>query len=762
VLAALLLLLLVVLRHRLLLRDGYAYPAADTLASRQAGAPLQQALAEGTYPLWNPLLLAGMPSLASLMSAPLVTPASWINLAAAGMGLGEGRPDLVLHLCLAGLGVGALLLHLGCGPGEALLGGVALAISLHPSGMLAAGHHTKLHAFAWLPWALWALARLLAAPTARRTGILALVLGLQFLSAHLQMSWYTWLALGLLAAHWAVAGRAGGDAGPAPFLPRVLSLGPALLLGLLLAAVLLVPVARYAPLSTRAVTLDPTRGGLDEVRAGDFSLPPAEILTLAAPRLVGFGGETYRGGLPFAAFPHYVGVVVLALAVAALASLLPRSGPAPVSRGPDPIRAVPWLALLLAVGLLLACGSNLGPLFTLQRTILPLYRSFRAPSQAMVLAELALAVLGGVGLHLVLRGEAAARRGLAAGAGLVGAVNLAALGVASGRGGADSPLPLAHASRDLLGALVLLGAALLVLRRHASGGWGRKTVIPFLVALAVLDLWRFGPWLGSPRPVADLAPRDGTEGVVRLIRGDAEPSRVLPLGPFFTDNRWAAHGIPSAGGYHAAKLGAYQRLLERLGVPERASPLAIGLLNVGWVISPEPISRDDLHPVGETLLQSGGRLRPAFLYRAAGGTSPAWLAPSYRLATTGPEDPERDPRRETILEEAPPLEPLPGRTGAVTVVRRELHRVDLATEADTPRLLVLSEAHYPHGWRATVDGRDVPILRAEGALRAVALEAGRHAVSFRFAPRDHLAGLALSLAAGGAVLLLVLRRETRA
>ena len=82
-----------------------------------------------------------------------------------------------------------------------------------------------------------------------------------------------------------------------------------------------------------------------------------------------------------------------------------------------------------------------------------------------------------------------------------------------------------------------------------------------------------------------------------------------------------------------------------------------------------------------------------------------------------------------------------------------------------PGLLVLSDLHYP-GWKAEVDGRDVPIERVDYALRGVPLDAGNHLVVFRYEPLSWRLGwivslLGLALLAGAVVAgLLARRRET--
>ncbi len=60
--------------------------------------------------------------------------------------------------------------------------------------------------------------------------------------------------------------------------------------------------------------------------------------------------------------------------------------------------------------------------------------------------------------------------------------------------------------------------------------------------------------------------------------------------------------------------------------------------------------------------------------------------------------------------------------------------------------LVLADSYYP-GWVACIDGRPAPVLRADVALRAVAVPAGEHVVEFRFTPVTWQSGLAISAVA---------------
>ncbi len=68
---------------------------------------------------------------------------------------------------------------------------------------------------------------------------------------------------------------------------------------------------------------------------------------------------------------------------------------------------------------------------------------------------------------------------------------------------------------------------------------------------------------------------------------------------------------------------------------------------------------------------------------------------------------------------------------------------------------VLSIAHpdYP-GWVAMLDGTPTPILRAYGALAAVAVPAGDHTIVFRYDPLSYKLGAIISLLAWISVVVL--------
>ena len=75
-----------------------------------------------------------------------------------------------------------------------------------------------------------------------------------------------------------------------------------------------------------------------------------------------------------------------------------------------------------------------------------------------------------------------------------------------------------------------------------------------------------------------------------------------------------------------------------------------------------------------------------------------------------------------------------------------------------PAYLVLTDS-YNEEWHVRVDGKPVPMLRANLIFRAVALEPGSHRVIFRYQPRSLYWGALITLVTAAAIGLFIWRRR---
>jgi hypothetical protein len=123
----------------------------------------------------------------------------------------------------------------------------------------------------------------------------------------------------------------------------------------------------------------------------------------------------------------------------------------------------------------------------------------------------------------------------------------------------------------------------------------------------------------------------------------------------------------------------------------------------------------------------------------------ARVAPDDEAALDMLRDPGFDPDRSVVLAGDEELVAGAG-GGEVEVIGYAPERIELRAHLDAPGYLVLADAYYP-GWTARVDGREVPIQRADVYFRALALGEGEHDVTFEFRPASVYAGLAAGLLA---------------
>jgi hypothetical protein len=104
-----------------------------------------------------------------------------------------------------------------------------------------------------------------------------------------------------------------------------------------------------------------------------------------------------------------------------------------------------------------------------------------------------------------------------------------------------------------------------------------------------------------------------------------------------------------------------------------------------------------------------------------------------------------DYRNAVLLEENPGIAPATADTPRepAEIASYAAERVVVRADAAEPRVLVLTDSFFP-GWRATVDGVEVPILRANYLFRAVVVPAGTHEVVFEYRPASFRAGAVIT------------------
>ncbi len=526
-------------------------------------------------------------------------------------------------------------------------------------------------------------------------------------------------------------------------------------------------------------------GGHGYKYATDWSFSPEEMITFVVPSYFGFGKVDYElpdgrsqqvmsywGQMPFTDAAHYMGIGVLILGI--FGAWMNRKN-----------RFVQALMVVGVFGLLLSFGRNFPLVFDFFYNVVPSFNKFRAPSQATVLLEFVFPLLAGFGIESLIamhksgdnpRSDKSILYGTYAFAafcaiGLM-AVNVARASYVEGiaqaaqeKGQTDltqlQDFIFSNMQSDWMFAAFFGVGTLLLAYFYVKGRISPTAFKLGLFAILIFDLWRV-----DYRPMGEAIPQEQAFAVFQstdvdaFLAQDTSQYRILDLttqGPNYPARQFHQHIL----GYHAAKMRSYQDLLDVAGngnIP--TSPLAWNLLNTKYIIAPQPIA-EGMQPVFQS------RQKQALVFRNEGALPRAWFVNRVQVAdpkTTlfNIRDNAFDPRDVAFVTKplagtidpvgyaaagAPrtadtaasadttaPAAPAGGSQGrgTVSIASYEAHRILMNVEAPGNNFLVVSEMHYPPGWKATIDGKPAEIIQTNYLLRGLVIPPGKHTVEMTY------------------------------
>jgi hypothetical protein len=637
--------------------------------------------------------------------------------------------SIILHFLLAGVG----MFYLGRFLDLQRLPSLFAAVVFMFSGYIIthAIHQTIVTGMSWLP--LVTLFTLTSIRTNRSRPMIfaAGSLAMSVLAGFPQTSLYIFFFLGCLFVFETVSILRGGTderwkkagAATAKFAFIVI-------IGLGLTAIQLFPTIELAPLSYRAAI------SYEKSLVG--SLTWEQLITLVVPKFFGASsaeGYTYWGPAAYWSYWEtciYVGVSSLVLILFGLGY----------------VRRKSFFLFLACMGLF-ALLVGLGDSFIFHKLLFnfaPGFSKFRNPARITMLFEFACALVAGLGVQGLLHEKDVTRGRWARISPLVlaGGVLLFFLlfhgNLLSGMFPFLARTQIQQfVSSEVSAALFLaLGASIAILAA-IRGMISREVAALALFVLCFVDLYIFG--FSQNNGTTD--PRD------YFGRGEMVTANLREEGKselFRVNSR--------QGGYMI--LDRNQGMIDNVFLLEGYTPLALthvwppaentdaqfDMLNIKYSIK-----------VDEQKQTMGLQPRTSYLPRA-------YFVEAARVLLTESEvgkfmsGPQFDYRRMVALQRSPSINVadhserlfVPAR-----ILAYENEKIVVQVSNDRPGILVLSEIFYP-GWVATVNGAEQEILKANGTLRAVALDAGDHTVVFEFAPASFRYGMWVS---SGSLLLLI-------
>lgn len=441
----------------------------------------------------------------------------------------------------------------------------------------------------------------------------------------------------------------------------------------------------------------------------------------------------YWGEQPFTAGNVYIGAIVCFLF---LLGLLIVEGP------------YKW-ALLAATlfSLALSWGHNCMWLTEFFFRCFPMYNKFRAVSSILIVAEIAMPLLGFLSVRQIMEGridkEKLFRKLYLAG-GVAGGICLflALFGgmlfsfTSTYDASWSNQLPdwlyaaIVEQRADLLRSdswrsFIFIAGAFSSIWLYAKSKIKSRWLIVVLGLLVVFDMWPVNKRyfnndnFAAPKQIYGVTMMPYEEQILQ----DKEPHfRVMNLTTdTFNENR-TSYYFESVGGYSAAKLRRYQDLIS-----EHLSKLhwpVIGMLNAKYLILPG----EDGNPVVSKNPYALGN---------------AWFVDHLEVADNPRNESDAlnviDLSHEAVVDKSfsahlGNLNPsIPG-DAKVSLTEYTPKTLDYDYSSSESGTIVFSEIYYPYGWKTTIDGNPVEHFRANYVLRALNVPAGDHHIQFVFDP----------------------------
>jgi hypothetical protein len=742
---------------KILVAPDSLIPLASTIALDR----VQEAT--GTYPLWQPWIFSGMPTVEAFSYlSGLYFPNAFFSLFHA-----DGIFLQLLHLVFAGFGLFLLLREYRLNALYAFFGGAVFMLNPYMTAMLVHGHGSQLMTAAYMPWMLWSALRLIQRQGLADAGILALIAGLQLQRAHVQIAYYSWMLMLPFILFLIISRRYSLNQN----IRLLLLLLVALACGIAMTAAIYFPALQYAAYSVRGAA---DGGGASWEYATLWSMHPLELLTFLVPGIFGFGGVTYWGFMPFTDFPHYAGIVVLFLAISG--AVISRKSP------------LTWfLSGGLLLFLLLSFGSFFSPVFNLFYYTAPLFSKFRVPSMALIMVYMILSFFAAIGLNELLQCKADKMKKTLQITAILIAVFVflftmfehgieaffRALFPTTSVESLDMAFMVNKVRWDnlkesflfvILAVAFSVGLLFLYMRNLLS----RKVLISVLILISLADIiwidmqiiYPSADSLRSP-VLADTKTVDGAfrhDDITRYLASRKGLFRIYPAGSLFMENKFALFGIESVGGYHPAKLKLYEEFLAK--TENLASLNILRMLNVVYIISSEPMVHPALELVKTGSFHVVNGAQNAYVYTLQGSAPRAWFA--GRVTALKSDEAlfaklidEHATLDEAYIDSSQWTGTRTFAAGKVSSIEKTPESMLLKVSAQDEAFLVVSEIFYPLRWKVTIDGKRALSIKVNGMLRGVIIPKGSREVSFIYDRNGFENGRILSFSAFSLALLMI-------
>ena len=661
----------------------------------------------------------------------------------------------------------------------AIVGSLAFGFSTYLIIIFGAGHNSKAHAIAYMPLVLAGIIFIFKKRYLLGLIVTSIATALEIKANHPQMTYYLLFAILILGVVELI------DAIQKNKTKQFITQSSIIIVAVLLAVGVnssrLLATKEYADVSTRgktALTMNPD-GTKKEVTTGlskeyitQFSYGKAETFNLFVPRYMGGGTVesldkksntyqyvssiagskqadgfikqvyTYWGDQLIVEAPAYVGAMMLFLFFLGVFIL----------KG----KYKYWLVASSVFAILMSWGKNFQFLTDFFINYIPLYNKFRAVSSFQVIAELCIPLMGFLAVREFFfsktdkeQKKIALKKALYSSMGLIVVGLLYALSFSTFEGIRDESyseyeglLDAVKADRlsmlytDSFRSLVLIGLGFVVLWLFLRQQLKYTTSVIAFAVLILFDLvqvnLRYVNGDDFKDAIAIDKPFKASTADLQILK-DKSHYRVANFSTDpFQDGR-TSYFHKSIGGYHAAKMGRYQDLIEfQLS---KQNMQVYNMLNVKYYIIPG----DN----GEVMAQQNPD---------ANGN--AWFVKNINYVQTADQEIRAldsiQTKNTAIVNEnnihrkinfSLEVDSL----AYIKLTEYSLNSLTYETSSKFDEFSVFSEIYYKNGWKSYIDGELQPYTNVNYVLRGMEIPKGEHIIKFKFEPSVIKTGSIISL-----------------
>jgi hypothetical protein len=785
----LVILLIFLLFYSPLYFGGKTFQSGDIITSQSSKTYIENH--EGGYTLWNPYIFTGMPAYAistgyKWFNAIYVVTNTVRNIFSAPFSTEYAM--WTFYLFALAYTMFFFMMSRTKNRLVSLFSALTVSFSTGIVVFLYIGHVTKLTAIFVFPVLLLLLLNFQKKIKLLDVMLLFFFIPVMFLGWHVQIIFYIFFAVMIYFIYYLARAIKLKD----NFLLKQLLKSAAIflfavLVGLGIQSDNFTQVWEYSPYSTRGTesVIDKSSGQTQKTEtdfyeyATNWSFSPGEVLTWIVPSFYGFGksvyngpltnnqdfeANTYFGQMMFVDVAMYMGVIVFFLAIFSM-----------VVNWKDPF--VRYLTILAAIATLISFGRTFPIGYDLMFHYFPFFDKFRVPSMILVLVQLSLPILAGLGIAKIisLKNENDKKYNnlvrnifFALGGIFILTVVLASpiknwfveRIAESGRKDTHAVQLSDYTSEMFLNdarlAFFFSAAVFGLMFAYLKSFVSRDLMITVIIVFSLIDVFRINHRGETLKDNTDLDQLFHKPEYVSAIQSfnDKSTFRILNLkkdglGTVSQNSNFNAYFLlQDLHGYSGIKPRAYQDYMDVLGSP--ANQTLWRMANVKYIVLDNPVNVAGLVP-----LYSGNK---TYVYENQNALPRAYFVNSVQKASAleilnKVKNNQFDPKEIAFVEDADIKVDKPDSTASVQMEKYGDENIYLNTNASGNNFLFLGDTYVGKGWKANVDGNETPIYRANHNFRGIVVPKGNHKIHFEYLPQSFVITKIVSLILSSLVVL---------